>query len=1680
MKKTITFPSLKRCWLPALLALFYSLNLSALEPCNLVCNDHVNASMPADKCVRDFFPEDFLENPDPACTSYAVKLNYPYGTDKVSGDTSVNRSHIGYTFIYSVFDKSTKNSCWGYVTIEDKAAPQPLCKNAKVSCFQVARLTEIVGDVIDNCGQLGAAAIENLLWTEYGCTDPRGLGRVIRSIRTWDEWGNSSTCTDTLTIGRDSLENIKCPDLISLGCRVLCKKVDNTKSNSDKANFDLIQLSSVESNANYPTPAFLLKLQQRDTFGGGRKCVPAGLKVVPFISDSVLVVRAGTCYRVDSCVAMYPAPGGFCKTSLTWRDQVIPICGTGFKIRREWLINDWCSGRDTVCVQYIKVEDKENPVIKSDSKLYYSANTGPHDCFANVAIAALLVDDCDPNPKQEYIAEYDLGGHGGKIVILSGTLPATLKLPAIVSAKGGKVYHTVKVSISDACLNRTEAEITVKVKDVTPPNPVCIEYTQTTVDPSTCWARVYAEDLDHGSKDNCCDVLHFAVAHMDTIEFYRKQWTDYWNASCKSDYWNHKAYWDKWLERWINCFVFADYIDLSECGTNQVVLRVYEACGVPLYDPHVFPCSKHDWFAYNTWSMCRLWHNYKFFGVKTKDCDRGFGPVCAPTHWKPGTSPNFYTDYSPLYPGAETYAQSCDFYFPEEEVLVQVGNNTDGGNAPGNTCSARLYSDCMINILVDDKTLPVCQEPQDKLAFCDGVLGYQNEYANTACHDYDYSTVTTKDRATFGTLNDNIKDKTCVDKNGDPYKQIECSVENNSTEDIKDPTGKEYGWYGCSIYGPPSHGPNDHGPIIDLCGNTDSWTPIYCHSWLCLDKTDQAGKFDASTLFDTPEAHQGNPGSASAGEGKFYIWDNCTLPVITTTNDVYLDNCGNGWIRRTWTAKDKCENKIVCDQKIIVKHRSDFEVEFPKDLVINCDVKGSTSPDVTGKPIVMDDDCELVGVNYEDVRYDIVPDACYKIVRTWKLIDWCKYDPNAHDRNAEVIVDDRKVADTANRYCVYRHLKDEGDGYITYTQIIKVIDTEAPVVTTKDTTICLYTGTDADCTAPNLSIPFVATDNCTDASKITFRWELDQNASSADIAAKRYNKASIDLTKANVSAFTSTTIKDGTHLVHVIAEDNCGNEDTSTFVLIVKDCKKPTPYCYNGIATVLMPSTGEITVWASDLNAGSYDNCTPKASLNYSFDDEGLISSRTFKCADIPNGISVTIEVDIYVWDAAGNNDFCRTYLLIQDGNGNKCPDNTGAAGSIAGKITTESEEPVEKVAMNIKSSRPMSAYMTDIKGLYAFKGLPIPDSYTITPNRDDDPMNGVSTIDLVLIQKHILGVEPLRTAYKMIAADVDRNNDITVLDLVELRKLILTVYDKLPNNTSWRFVPRSYDFSKTNAPLQVSFPEQLNINDLSRDELNRDFVGIKVGDVNASSIPHSLLGAEAREAAGTLRFKSMDRHLKAGEEAIIDFTAENFNKIDGYQFSLSVAGLTVVDVYPGALKVTADNFGLTKLSNGYITTSWSDINATGQATTVKNGTTLFSVKVKATKELTLSDNLHINSRYTRAEAYASENANTTLLNVSLEFGNASNASLSNALYQNTPNPFKSQTVIGFELARSEKATITVTDVTGKTIKSYKVDGVKGVNRLVLNRGDFGSAGVLYYSIETKSFNDTKKMLLME
>ncbi len=124
-------------------------------------------------------------------------------------------------------------------------------------------------------------------------------------------------------------------------------------------------------------------------------------------------------------------------------------------------------------------------------------------------------------------------------------------------------------------------------------------------------------------------------------------------------------------------------------------------------------------------------------------------------------------------------------------------------------------------------------------------------------------------------------------------------------------------------------------------------------------------------------------------------------------------------------------------------------------------------------------------------------------------------------------------------------------------------------------------------------------------------------------------------------------------------------------------------------------------------------------------------------------------------------------------------------------------------------------------------------DGVELIPVKDDNPLNVVTTYDLVLISKHILGIEPLNSPYKIIAADANKSGSITTGDMVEIRKIILGINTGFSSNTSWRFVDKSFVFANPANPFQNPFPEGINC--LSFPSSGNDFIGIKVGDVNNS-----------------------------------------------------------------------------------------------------------------------------------------------------------------------------------------------------------------------------------------------------
>ena len=101
---------------------------------------------------------------------------------------------------------------------------------------------------------------------------------------------------------------------------------------------------------------------------------------------------------------------------------------------------------------------------------------------------------------------------------------------------------------------------------------------------------------------------------------------------------------------------------------------------------------------------------------------------------------------------------------------------------------------------------------------------------------------------------------------------------------------------------------------------------------------------------------------------------------------------------------------------------------------------------------------------------------------------------------------------------------------------------------------------------------------------------------------------------------------------------------------------------------------------------------------------------------------------------------------------------------------------------------------MIDDQGAYMFENLDMHYTYDITPDKKGEMIDGVSTLDLILIQRHILGIEKLSSPYKLIAADVDGNGRITATDLAQLRRHVLGLAQSSGDN-SWVFVPQNYEF---------------------------------------------------------------------------------------------------------------------------------------------------------------------------------------------------------------------------------------------------------------------------------------------
>ncbi len=803
--------------------------------------------------------------------------------------------------------------------------------------------------------------------------------------------------------------------------------------------------------------------------------------------------------------------------------------------------------------------------------------------------------------------------------------------------------------------------------------------------------------------------------------------------------------------------------------------------------------------------------------------------------------------------------------------------------------------------------------------------------------------------------------------------------------------------------------------------------------------------------------------------------DNCGIERIEYDDEINLNSCSVGTVDRTWIAYDYNGNSSTCLQTISLVDNTPMIIAFPENIdLYTCGIGTDTT--ITGSPLITYD-CEDVDISYTDSFYGSAYPACYTIIRHWSVINWCE------------------------------HTSDPTSGIWEASQEIYVHDTIAPVLTCpQDLTVGI---TNQSCTDGAIILAQVIATDCNPNVTIT-------NDSPYAV---------------NGGPDASGTYPVGVHLIEYTAEDGCGNTSTCEVTVTVQDATPPTPICITGITLPLGPG-GFVDITEQNINFGSFDNCTNQSDLVVTID------KSHFTCADVGDN-----EVTLTVKDDSDNVAECTTIVTIVDGNPmtivldyfpvgqyyNITCGVSGGSGSysyawsdaasstgstlpgmlegsyavtvtdlvsdcyaienitigsaeyreIQGVITTVNDRPLENIEVVLSGDMNLTAN-TDQNGMYNFPGVVAGGNYTVLPNFGDDIRNGVTTFDLVLITKHILNLQDLNSPYKLIAADINNSGSITTFDLVLMRQMILDQIDQFPNNTAWRFVDSNFQFTDIEDPFVDDFPELTAYSSLSNNQMNTDFVAIKVGDVNDNAV---LNFGEAvdRNANGTLDLVINDRHFEVGDEVVASFRASDFADIAGFQLALNFDGnmLEFEDLNTAELEgFSLQNLGLKKVDQGILGISW---NAATDLS-LEDDNILFSFRFTAKTSGNLQEAIRMNSTNLVAEAYAGlDKLNPELLDVSIKFEKTSLTG-ETVLEQNFPNPFSDITTIPFYLEKSGNLNFYITDITGKRNLIQSQFYEKGNQLIQVNLAEYNvGSGIYYYHLELESGEVfTKKMIVLK
>lgn len=644
-----------------------------------------------------------------------------------------------------------------------------------------------------------------------------------------------------------------------------------------------------------------------------------------------------------------------------------------------------------------------------------------------------------------------------------------------------------------------------------------------------------------------------------------------------------------------------------------------------------------------------------------------------------------------------------------------------------------------------------------------------------------------------------------------------------------------------------------------------------------------------------------------------------TYSAGTPTVKYYLNSCNSGYITRTWMVEDNMWRWHSCTQTIHVSpgSASGPYIRWPQDY----EVSGCNPPTSPGSlpsgynyPEWDNTGCGMYGKSYTDMLFT-VNGQCKKVMRTWKVMDWC------------------------NASSTY------GNTLYTHVQFIYIVNNVPPVLNCPgDITIESANCKNAYLSASNLT---VGTGYCNTEFEIT-------------------NNSPYALAKGNN---ISGTYPIGTTKVAYSIRYGCGKTYYCYTNVTVKNGSKPVPYCLGYLITTLMGvdtdkdgkvDNGMVEIWAKDLDKGSHSLCghTP---LRFSFSKDVNDMSKTFTCDQVGKN-----EVPIWVTDSKGAQNFCLVEIDIQN-NGANIPNckpkpvspppppitPTNTVRRLKGNVSTITDKSLEKVEINLVYKDPLISYkvkydtvetllldsfinasgyklyrynygkkinetkdssLTYITALaksgsdgkYSFDTTALVNKPAyISAAYSDSLYRFIDQKDIILLKKFLDGEVVFSSYHQYLASDIDEDGDIDQNDLSLLTDFVDRKIETLPGSHQWYLLNAAAVFSSPADVLKGNLPERILLDSITANTKEVNFIALKKGNisVDAGSLKDGDLFTEVRNR------KDIQLKVDIRPNPYSDKVLLSAFHPDGGKGSFSLFDVSGKEIYRNQIEVTKNNW---------------------------------------------------------------------------------------------------------------------------------------------------------------------------